>query len=161
MPILPEGWAVADNGLVGFFGQLVDEGHSQASAIRAFRDAGGTGSNAVLRGTYDFARDYGEARPDGWGHPVDQTLPLDAHVLWPTGGRDGFAYPVNVHVQNLSGDMDLRRTMVFSDVPLSPEEIYNAASDQLLSDDSEDNTGDTAATFGSTAAGAPLMLVGL
>lgn len=161
MPTLPEGFEAADNGLLGFFAGLVDEGHSQASALREFRAAGGTGSNTVLRATYDFARDYADTRAEGWGLPVDQTIPHDSHQLWPTARGEGFGYPVDVHVENLSGDQDIRRTMVFSDVPLSPGEAYNLASDQLLLDDSEEQTGDTAKVFGATAGGAPLMFVGL
>lgn len=161
MPDLPEGFDAADNGLLGFFSGLVDEGHSQNSAIAAFRDAGGSGSNATLRATYDFARDYAESRAEGWGLPVDQTIPLDSHQVWPTARGDGYGYPVNVHVENMEGEQEMRRTMVYSDVPLSPEQAFGLASDQLLLDASETRTGNTKKVFGGAAAGAPLQFIGL
>lgn len=161
MPELPGGFEAADNGLLGFFSGLVEEGHSQNSAINAFRDAGGTGSNATLRATYDFARDYAETRSEGWGLAVDQTIPFESHQMWPHATNTGFAYPVNVHVENLEGEQEIRRTMVRSDVELSPEQIYGLASDQLLMDDSVNKTGNTKKVFGATAAGAPLRYVAL
>lgn len=161
MPELPGGFEAADNGLLGFFSGLVDEGHSQASAIREFRAAGGHASNDVLRATYDFARDYAENRAEGWGLPVDQTIGFDSHQVWPTNGGQGYGYPVNVHVENLEGEQDMRRTMVYSEVPLSPEEVYNRAADQLLGDDSATQTANTAKVFGATAAGAPLQFIEL
>lgn len=159
MPDLPEGFEAADNGLLGFFSGLVDEGHSQASAIREFRAAGGAGANDVLRATYNFARDYAESRPEGWGLPVDQTIGFDSHQMWPRLKGDGYGYPVNVHVETLEGDQEMRRTMVFSDTPLSPEQAYGLASDQLLMDASEEKTANTKRVFGATAGGRPLQFV--
>lgn len=161
MPELPGGFEAADNGLLGFFSGLVEEGHSQNSAINAFREAGGSGSNATLRATYDFARDYAETRSEGWGLPVDQTIPFDSHQMFPRAAGDGYGYPVNVHVENLEGEQEMRRTMVYSDVPLSPQEVFGLASDQLLLDASPGQTANTKKVFGAAAAGAPLQFVAI
>lgn len=161
MPELPSGVSAADNGLLGFFAGLIEEGHSQNSAINAFREAGGTGANQILRDTYTFARDYADNRPEGWGFPVDQPIPAGSHTQWPTERGEGYGYPIQVHIENLSGEQELKRTMVYSSSPLSPEEAFDIASDQLLLNSDEGETGDTARVFGASAAGAPLAYVPL
>lgn len=161
MPDLPEGWSGSDNGLLGFFSGLVEEGHSQNSAINAYRSAGGTGSNDVLRGAYDLARDYAEARPEGWGLSLDQAVPIEAHTMWPSIRGDGYGYPMQVHIQNLEGDQEMIRTMVYSSEPLSPDEAFMRAANQLLDDDSVEKTGNTAKVFGAVPAGSPLAFFGL
>jgi hypothetical protein len=55
----------------------------------------------------------------------------------------------------------MRRTMVYSDQPLSPEQVFGLASDQLLMDDSANQTANTKKVFGAAAAGAPLQFVDL
>lgn len=137
MPIYPEGFEPPAGGLLAFFGGLVDEGLSQNRAIVAFRAAGGRGTNDLLRATYNFARESGEGRPTGWAFPVDQTIDPEAHRAWPAESDTGYGYPITLHVTGPGGFHDTIDTMFKSDVPLSPEEAYQGAADQLMGGEDE------------------------
>lgn len=132
MPELPEGVEPTQGGIYGFFAGLIDEGHSQNSAIGAFREAGGRGSNNFLRNTFNFVRDDMADRPIGWGLGGDQVLRPEHFTQWSTAGPTRYAYPVDVHVTFPSGEQGWMSTMVMADDMIDVDEAAGLAMDQLL-----------------------------
>jgi hypothetical protein len=160
VPEYPEGFEPEQGGLHSFFGQLVDEGLSQRGAIDAFREAGGRGSNEVLRDAYNFARDTAEDRPIGWGQPVDQPWDPGAFVEW-EAGRPGLAgYPVNIHLRTVDGEDVVIPHFVYGDDSMSPEDVFGQAIDTYGEGMSDTDTAVRGDITSVSMRGAPYLMVG-
>lgn len=160
MPEYPLGFEPEQGGLHAFFGPLVDEGLSQNQAISAFREAGGRGSNQLLRGEYNFARDVAEAGEAGWGQAVDQGWAQTDFVEW-EGGTAGVAgYPVSIHLRVESGDIEIIPHMVLGDENMTPEDVFAQAIDTYGVGMSETDTALSGDITSVSMRGAPYRMVG-